>query len=125
LAYSYNLEDDVSLNMNVEKMKLDVDTMIPLGLIVNELVSNAFKHAFHKNQANSAIEISLSEKNKNLILEVRDNGEIISNTSEIEGKSFGFELIKAFSKKLKANIEMNVDHGLSVKLHIKKYNKAA
>jgi len=126
LIYSYNIEEEeVSLVLDVENITLDVDTMIPLGLVVNELVSNAFKHAFNNNQKNAEIKISLKEKNNHLELEVRDNGESIKSTDEINGKSFGFELIKSFSLKLKAKLEMNIDQGLSIKLLIENYNKAA
>lgn len=126
LIYSYNIEEEeVSLLLDIEDITLDVDTMIPLGLVVNELVSNAFKHAFNDNHQNAEIKISLKEKNNYLILEVKDNGESIKSTDEINDKSFGFELIKAFSAKLKAKLEMDIDGGLSIKLLIENYNKAA
>lgn len=126
LFYSYNIsEDEVRLNLEVEDLTLDVDTMIPLGLVLNELISNAFKHAFKNNSNNAAIDISLKEINDTLLLIVKDNGNSIKSTKSIEGKSFGFELIKAFSKKLNAKLEMEIDHGLSIKLLIKNYSKAA
>ena len=126
LFYSYNInEEEVKLNLEVEDLTLDVDTMIPLGLVLNELVSNAFKHAFKEDIQNAEISIKLKELNDELFLEVKDNGKSISSTSDIDGKSFGFELIKAFSQKLKARLEMNVDEGLSIQLFITNYSKAA
>ena len=121
LTYSYDVEDKVAIVLEIEEMKLDVDTMIPMGLIVNELVVNSFKHAFHENTRPPQIQISLYQENKNLVLEVKDNGESLSSTNEIEGKSFGFELIKAFAKKIHATIDLEVNEGLSVKLHITKF----
>ena len=50
LLESYKLDENVSLHLEIEEILLDVDTMIPLGLMVNELISNALKHAFEKNQ---------------------------------------------------------------------------
>ena len=125
LMYSYSIEEEVSLNLQIEQMKLDVDTMIPIALIVNELVSNAFKHAFKENEIPAALNISLSEVDRYLVLEVKDNGEAIKNTKEIQGKSFGFDLINSFSRKLQAIVELEVNNGLSVKLLIGKYNRAA
>ena len=62
LFESYNIhEDRVELKMDVEPISLDVDTMIPLGLILNELVSNSLKHAF-KGDRKGVINISLKEK---------------------------------------------------------------
>jgi signal transduction histidine kinase len=47
LLNSYNLKnDDIRLNLNAEQVYLDMDTAIPLGIIINELVSNSLKHAF-------------------------------------------------------------------------------
>lgn len=125
LAHSYNVDGNVIMKLQIEEMQLDVDTMIPLGLIVNELVSNAFKHAFKENTKTPEISIHLNRKNEKLILKVKDNGESIADTSNIEGKSFGFELIKAFAKKMQAQIEMKVQNGLVVQLHIEKYKVAA
>ncbi len=124
LSYSYNIDEDVIINLSVEEMKLDVDTMIPLGLIVNELVSNAFKHAFKSNTSKPEININLNRKNENLILEVRDNGESITDTESIYNTSFGYELIKAFANKLHAKIDLKVENGLSIMLHINKFKAA-
>lgn len=125
LFESYNIhEEDIQLNMEVETLSLDVETMIPLGLVLNELVSNSLKHAF-ADHSSGAIFVSLKEQNNTLILEVKDNGQKIQSTSEIDGKSFGFELIKAFARKLKAELELYIDNGLGVKMTIKNYQKAA
>jgi len=46
---SYNIHDDrISLILDIEEINLDVDTVIPLGLIVNELITNSLKYAFPK-----------------------------------------------------------------------------
>lgn len=125
LFESYNIhEDRIEMKMDVEAISLDVDTMIPLGLILNELVSNALKHAFSDDQK-GLIQVSLHEEANHLRLEVRDNGNRIKSKDEIEGKSFGFELIKAFARKLKADINISVDKGLCIQLLIRQYNKAA
>jgi len=125
LFESYNIhEDRVELEMDVEAITLDVDTMIPLGLILNELVSNALKHAF-KNDSKGVIKVSLKESGQRLILTVKDNGSDIQNTDEIDGKSFGYELVKAFARKLKAELDIYVDNGLGIRMTINQYQKAA
>lgn len=122
---SYNIdEENISYNLMVEEMILDVDTMIPLGLILNELVSNALKHAF-KDDQRGKIDIVLKEINNQIHLEISDNGSGVNDLSDIEGKSFGYELIKAFSKKLNAEMVINSENGLKIKLLISNYKKAA
>ena len=122
---SYNIsEEEITLELEVAPLMLDVDTMIPLGLVINELVSNSLKHAFKK-ESNGKIEVKLKEVTQELILKVSDNGKGIVSLNEIEGKSFGYELIKAFAKKLKAEIAIDNSEGFAIELRIKNYKTAA
>lgn len=122
---SYNIsEDEIFLKMDVDPLMLDVDTMIPLGLVMNELVSNSLKHAFVKKQGGN-IHVSLKEKDSILLFEVKDNGSGIGSLDEIEGKSFGYELIKAFAQKLKADITIQHEQGFGMQLKITNYKLAA
>lgn len=125
LLSSYNInKEQIALQLNIESIWLDVDTMIPLGLMINELVSNALKHAF-KNQNNGVLRISLKELNNIIFLEVADNG-IGMAISEIQKNgNFGKSLIDSFSKKLKADISYENNQGLSIALKIKEYKKAS
>jgi two-component sensor histidine kinase len=60
-------------NKDISDVHVDISSAIPLALIVNELITNAYKHAFTKNK-NGSIEVSLSEKDKQVILVIKDNG---------------------------------------------------
>lgn len=125
LFESYNITDDkISLKLAVDPLMLDVDTMIPLGLVMNELVSNSLKHAFSESR-DGLITVTLKEEENSLILNVSDNGKGIVNIDEVEGKSFGFELIKAFAKKLNATLEVKGDSGFNTLIKIKNYTLAA
>ena len=72
-------------------MDLDVSTAIPLALIVNELVTNSYKHAFNKSNE-GAIEIYLIENNKKVFLRIKDSGPgyDFSNASD---SSIGLDII--------------------------------
>jgi PAS domain S-box-containing protein len=72
---SYNVSsNDIQLNIQVEDVSLDIETAIPCGLIINELVSNALKYAFPVHRAGE-IQVRLSPADDHtLILIVRDNG---------------------------------------------------
>lgn len=121
-SYRYN-EDDVDVNIEIENLTLDLDTMIPLGLIVNELVSNSFKHAFKNDTVRASIHVKLFESDNELVLEVGDNGTGLKDLKDLEGKSFGFELVKAFAKKIKAKIDIDNNNGFTVRLNILNYHK--
>jgi len=125
LIDSYNIDEDkISYNIEVDEIILDVDTMIPLGLIINELVSNALKHAFVET-AKGEINVKLNERNGKLHLQVSDDGIGVKSLKDIEGKSFGFELIKAFAKKLKAKMNVSYKKGLSIEIVVSEYKKAS
>lgn len=116
--YLYNLgdtllesfgADDGRVNMlyHLDPLHLDVDTAIPLGLIINELVTNALKYAFPDGRQGE-IEISLRrDEAGRLRLEVADNG-VGRDRAEVlkTGTSFGSSLVDMLSKKLKGKPEV-------------------
>ncbi len=124
LNESYQLPNhQISIEQNIADLHLDVDTMIPLGLVINELIGNALKHAF-KHQESGQISVSLLEKGKVLELQVKDNGTGISDLESIKHQSFGYSLVQSFAKKLNADLHITSHHGLTVTLIIKSYLKA-
>ena len=124
LFNSYKIgDDDITLSQEIDDLWLDVDTMIPLGLMMNEFISNALKHAFTE-QNHGKIHLSLKEKNDCLVLNIFDNGKGVYDLEQMKKKSFGYSLIQAFARKLKAEIAYEHRDGLNVELTIKKYKKA-
>jgi len=120
---TYNISADrISLHKNIAEINLDVDTVVPLGLITNELISNALKHAFPGTKPGNLF-IDLYEEAGNLILKVRDDGAGLTVSAREEG--FGSKLIQSLSQKLEADIITRSDHGTEVMLTIREYKKAA
>ena len=119
------LEDRVSLHLDIEDLNIDVDTLIPIGLIVNELVSNALKYAY-PNSKKGVINVSLKEELGVLKLRVSDDGIGLDkkNESKLES-SFGYKLINAFSSQLNGELSIDGDAGTSVLLLINDYKKVA
>ncbi len=125
LFISYNINPEkVKLATDIDQLNLDVDTMIPLGLIINELISNSLKYAFDGKEKGTLF-ISLKEKANRLHLMVRDDGHGFPNTARLKQKqTFGLQLIAAFAQKLKAELELYNDDGAVVSMSIKKYRLA-
>jgi two-component sensor histidine kinase len=121
---SYNkTENDIDLRIDAEKVTMDVESVIPLGLIVNELVTNSLKHAFPKDiKTKPEITLKMSEREDFYTLKVADNGVGIQNDIIENGnkESFGQRLIKSLSKKLKASISITNDNGTSVSFELPK-----
>ena len=119
---AYNITD-IRLETEIEDLTLDIDTVIPLGLVANELVSNALKHAF-ENADNGVLSVKLWEEGDRLIFNVKDNGSGYDENLVAEGKkSFGQKLIRSLSDKLEADIQVTTNNGTNVTLSIKDYKK--
>lgn len=123
LFNAYKLDHDrVKLTVASDPIQLDVDTAIPLGIIINELITNALKYAFPDN-CEGELTVKLTEENSRLNLYVSDNG-VGKTTVSNADFSFGTKLINAFKNKLKAELEIQTEKGYSVLFSIGKYKKA-
>lgn len=119
---SYNINNErVKLEMDLDDIHLDVDTIIPLGLIFNELISNSLKYAFNENEI-GCISICLKRRENTLHIGAKDNGKGIDPliAKQKEG-SFGMKLINAFAKKLKADWQIINKNGTQFTLDITNY----
>lgn len=116
LESSYNQDyKNIDLQANVTETAVDIDTAIPLGLIVNELVTNAFKHAFTETDTGK-ININFFVENENYILEVSDDGKGSADGILKRDKSLGTILIHDLSKKLKADLQIVAKNGVHARL---------
>ncbi len=113
-------DEEINLDIAVEKMILDIDTITPIGIIINELIVNALKHAFDKKGKKATISIKLFKEKEALILQVNDNGSGFKPKEKKE-KSFGMKLIKSLSRKLKATLSITHKNGTEITLHIKRF----
>ena len=105
LVGSYKTSDkDIHIRTDIDPLKLDVDTIIPIGLILNELISNALKYAFDEDHKGTIV-VSLRKEKDAIKLQVSDDGQGLPATFSIENsRSLGYRLIKAFSDKLNATL---------------------
>jgi two-component sensor histidine kinase len=122
----------VQLKMEVENTSLDIDTSIPLGLIINELVSNSLKHAFPGSQKGELYVLLGENKHEgkdneyDYTLIVKDNG--IGFPADIdsrESESLGMLLIKTLVKQLHGVINVDTKKGtaFTIKFQKRKYQK--
>ena len=102
-------------------LNLDVDTAIPLGLIINELITNCYKYAF-AGRSSGLVTIRLEEEEKKLVLEVRDDGiGLPAGFDRNNTRSFGMKLIHSLATKLEATVAAFTDNGTVFKLSISNY----
>lgn len=103
----------VSINIQVGDVNLPITKAIPCGLIINEIVTNSFKHAF-KGIDQPEISISFFENNGVIEMSVKDNG--IGLRDELENlsqNSLGIILIKTLSSQISGSLNVNGENGTS------------
>ncbi len=108
--------DKINFNINTNKISFDVQTAIPLGLILNELISNSLKYAFPNDEEFGQINISLIDEGKNeYCIFYEDNG-IGYSDSEIKSSSIGIKLVTLLTEQLNGNISHSNDDGTKYKI---------
>lgn len=122
LFSTYRVDHElVQLHVDVDPLLLDVDTAIPVGLILNELITNSLKYAFPEGREGN-LWVSLKESADVLTLRVKDDGVGVADITP-KSTSFGMKLLNAFKQKLEADFEIKSEEGLQIDYHIRKYNK--
>ena len=96
----------------MDDLNLDIDTAVPIGLIVNELLTNALKYAFPEDQKGQ-IKISLekSSDNHQLKLKIADNGIGKTLGAVPQGTGFGTQLVDLLTKQLNGKMTEQMNKG--------------
>lgn len=116
--------DRLQLIVDVTVTELDIDIAMPLGLIVNEWITNAFKHAYNDNES-PELTLKLSQPDE-LLLEIHDNGPGLPPLLwERPGNSFGLKLVKVLARQLDAKINVASHPGTTLTLRIPVRNTSA
>ncbi|MCC7558705.1 MAG: PAS domain S-box protein [Methanobacteriaceae archaeon] len=109
----------INLDINVESVMLDINTSIPLGLILNEILSNSLKYAFPKDKKGN-IKVEFLSKNSHYELIVSDNGIGLPADFDLEkSDSLGFKLIYGLSDQINAEVKVNKDNGTEIEIVFK------
>jgi two-component sensor histidine kinase len=114
LARSYGYTADTyTLHLSIKPLCCDIDNAVPIGLMLNEVLTNAFKYAFPNNPA-PMLWVTI-ENEKGLKIQVRDNGLQVPNVSP-QGTGFGTKLIQSLSSDLNATTTVEYNNGYSFNL---------
>ena len=119
LVYSYGYhEKNFKLDLEIKEINIDVDKAIPLGLILNELISNAFKHAY-ENQPNPRLVVNLEyPESRELNISIQDNGGGMPSVDEKQRKTFGMKIVTTLIKELKGSLNVKNENGTTYNLQI-------
>jgi two-component sensor histidine kinase len=104
----------VALKLDIVDIYLDIDTAVPCGLIINELVSNSLKHAFSGRTGDGLITITFSMINdgRDYLFSVADDGIGLSGDVDIEkSTSMGLEIVRILTQQLDGQLSLNSGGG--------------
>jgi PAS domain S-box-containing protein len=117
LFYSYiTKEDQIKIIFEIEDIEFNIETAIPCGLILNELISNSLKYAFPSGR-NGEMHISLKLKEDNYELIVKDDGIGLPEDLEFENMdSLGLKLVNSLITQLEGELEVDRGRGTEFKI---------
>jgi two-component sensor histidine kinase len=111
LQMSYGKQESVTLNVEISNAQLDAETALPLGLIVNELVTNTFKYATAGNDV-LILTVSLTKvADASWELNIADNGVQPSSATSSNGGGFGLKLVDMLVQQLNGTWRQQFNNG--------------
>lgn len=110
---SYETDTEIEFDLDVEEQMYDIDSLIPLGLIMNETISNSIKHAFNGNRSGK-ISVKMYSDDKFTYLFIDDNGKGSGKSmDQLKHESLGMELITDLTEQLDGKLTFSSQNGFS------------
>ncbi|MBM4242024.1 MAG: sensor histidine kinase, partial [Euryarchaeota archaeon] len=124
LFASYSVGPNIKLDLNVEHILFNIETAIPCGLIINEILTNSLKHAF-PHERSGKIRIELHPINNKFLLTVSDDGVGLGEDLDLQKtKTLGLQLVNNLVKQLDGTIELDRSHGTEFKIKFREMKYA-
>jgi two-component sensor histidine kinase/sensor domain CHASE-containing protein len=123
LSRSYSTSGGPEIKVRTEKSSINLDTALPVGLIVNELLSNSLKHAFPLN-GDGLIEVSLVMEDDIFVLTIKDDGKGLPESFSTEKSTgFGLTLVNSLVEQLGGSIDYSTAPGTTITIRFTEYSE--
>ena len=107
LSRAYSVTSQIEYHLEIGDFELDLDTAVPCGLIINEIVTNAIKYAFTAKQRGEISIHARANSENNLALTIEDNGVGLKPDYDPEtSKSLGLRLVKSLTEQLQGKLDI-------------------
>ncbi|QHS62881.1 tetratricopeptide repeat-containing sensor histidine kinase [Chitinophaga agri] len=117
LRSSFDMDTSVSYQLHIAPLVVDISVAIPLGLIINEAVSNSNKYAFPPESTHNIISISVSQTDEDIQVNIADNGiGMTVNKDASRADSLGLKLIQGLCRDLNAAYDIKSDNGVHISI---------
>lgn len=115
LFFAYDISfSRIELKIEVDNIYFGIDTALPCGLIVNELVTNSIKHAFPDYSVGTLMLSLKKEISGRYILRIKDDGKGGEKIDFEKANTLGMELVKTLTEQLEGEIKVNCDKGTEI-----------
>jgi PAS domain S-box-containing protein len=119
IFYSSQMSGHVKLHLDLDDITLPIDKAIPCGLLLNEIVTNALKHAFPEKRKGNLRIITHSFEDKNIEIIVKDDGIGIPESFNIEKtETLGLKLIDLMTKQIEGTLEIESKKGTEFRIRL-------
>jgi len=113
LEYQYGKTDTIDLELKIEDIRLNINQAVPCGIIINELATNALKHAF-PNGRKGRIEVGLLQQNESYQMYVKDDGVGLPGSFHIGNTdTLGYQLVVLLVKQIGGTLSVSKETGTS------------
>lgn len=116
LRESFNIHGNVQFNLDIDPVELDIFHAVPLGLILNEAITNAIKYAFPGNR-DGVIEIGLKQTGEDYLeVIIKDNGIGIPAIQDAAQNSMGMKLLRGLSEDIDGTLDISGESGTTIRV---------
>lgn len=120
LKESLGGSETVLVHLDLDLVELDVSQAVPLGLIVNEAITNSMKYAFPSGREGNRISVALRQSEKNEIeLDIADNGIGLLGSKKGNTGSLGLKLMKGLTEDMEGTFSIESENGVRIFVRFK------
>ena len=110
-----NLDDNISVNIKADECFIPLADAVPCGLIVNEILTNSFKHAFKNKKG--IVDVNVLKSNDRIVINITDNG-IGFDSKNISKSAQGLSIVDGLAEQIDATYTINGKNGTDFKLNM-------
>jgi two-component sensor histidine kinase len=109
---TFGADSQHSVITEIDNINLDIDTLIPCGLIMNEILTNAYKHAFNEHD-NPEIKVVMKQlEDNNISLSISDNGIGLPDGFDVtQNTGLGLQLVNTLISQINGTLEVRSENG--------------
>ncbi len=102
------------IKRDIDETYMDISTAVPIGLIVNEVVTNSFKHGFKNSPSKPVINLTLQIQDKEALLTIHDNGEGFPSNGKPDTNSLGLTIVESLASQIDGKVTYENHNGARV-----------